>query len=60
MAMIPDLDLEQTTKAALPQGSRDIRGGVILLHPQESAPHALWDCEAAALQDFMLATQMGD
>jgi hypothetical protein len=49
MAMIPDLDLERTTKAALPQSLRDVGGGVILLCPQESAPHALRDCEAAAL-----------
>jgi hypothetical protein len=60
MAMIPDLDLERTTKAALPWGSRDVRGGVILLRPWESAPCALRDYEAVALQDFMPATQMGD
>ena len=33
MAMIPDLDLKRTTKAALPRGSRDVGGGVILLCP---------------------------
>jgi hypothetical protein len=60
MAMILDLDLEWTTKAALPQSLRDVRGGVILLRPRESASHALQVYKAAALQDFMLATQMGD
>jgi hypothetical protein len=60
VAMIPDLDLERTTKEALPRGSRDIGGGFILLRPREEAPHALRDCEAAALREFLPSTQMGD
>jgi hypothetical protein len=60
MAIIPDLDLERITKAALLRGLRDVGGGVILLCPQKSAPCALRDCEAVALRDFMPATQMGD
>jgi len=60
MAMIPDLDLERTTKEALPCSSRDVRGGFILLCSREAVPRALQDCEAAAMREFMPATQMGD
>jgi hypothetical protein len=60
VAMMPDLDLERTTKAALPHGSREVRGGFILLCPHEEVLHALWDCEAAALQEFFPSTRMGD
>jgi hypothetical protein len=58
--MMLDLDLERTTKAALPHGSREVGGGFILLRPREEAPHALWDCEAAALQEFFPSAQIGD
>jgi len=60
MAMIPDLDLEQTTKEALPRGSRDVGGGFVLLRPREEVPRALRDCEAAALREFLPTTQIGD
>ncbi len=60
MAMIPNLDLERTTKDTLLRGSRDVGGGFVLLRPREAVPHALWDCEAAALQESFLNTQMGD
>src|SRR6266851_7888151 len=60
MAMIPDLDLERTTKDTLPRGSRDIGGGFVLLRPHEAVPRALRDCEAAALQESFLNTQTGD
>jgi len=60
IAMIPDLDLERTTKEALPRSSRDVRGGFVLLRPRKEVPCALWDCEAAALQEFLPTTQIGD
>jgi len=60
VAMMPDLDLERTTKAALPCGSREVGGGFVLLRPCEKVLHALWDCEAVALQEFFPSTQMGD
>ena len=60
MAMMPDLDLERTTKEALPHSSRDVGGGYVLLCPREEAPHALRDCETAALQDFLPTTLIGD
>jgi hypothetical protein len=60
MAMIPDLDLERTTKEALPRGSRDVGGGFVLLRPREEVPRALRDCEAAALREFLPTTQIGD
>ena len=60
VAMMPDLDLERTTKAALPRGSREVGGGFILLRPREEAPRALRDCEAAALQEFFPSARIGD
>jgi len=60
VTMMLDLDLKRTTKAALPHGLREVRGGFILLHPGEEAPHALQDCEAAALQEFFPSAQMED
>jgi len=60
MAMMPDLDLERTTKEALPRSSRDVGGGYVLLRPREEAPRALRDCETAALQDFLPTTLIGD
>ena len=49
MAMMLDLDLERTTKAMLPHGSRDIGGGFILLHPREAALRTLQDCDTRFL-----------
>jgi hypothetical protein len=52
-AMIPDLDIDGPTKEHLPQGSRDLGGGFVLLHAREKHPHPLRECEAAALHDFL-------
>jgi len=60
VAMMLDLDLERTTKAALPRSSREVGGGFILLRPREEAPRALRDCEAVALQEFFPSARIGD
>jgi hypothetical protein len=52
-AMIPDLDLDRSTKGDLPRGSKDLGNSYVLLRAREAEPRPLRDCEADALQEFL-------
>jgi hypothetical protein len=52
-AMIPDLDVEGTTEEGLPQGSKDVGQGYVLLRAREEEARPLRDCEGKALCDFL-------
>jgi len=52
-AMIPDLDPDGSSNAALPHGSRDIGEGFVFLRAREDDPRPLRDCEAAALREYL-------
>jgi len=52
-AMVPDLDLDRTTKGDLPRGSKDLGNGFVLLRAREAEPRPLRDCEADALREFL-------
>jgi hypothetical protein len=51
--MIPDLDLDGSSNAALPHGSRDIGEGFVFLRACEDDPRPLRDCEVAALREYL-------
>src|SRR5712675_817866 len=50
--MIPELDPEGSLETHLPRGSKDLRGGFILLCAREPNPRPLRECEANALLRF--------
>ena len=52
-AMIPDLDLDRSTKGDLPRGSKDLGNSYVLLHAREAEPHPLRVCEADTLWEFL-------
>ena len=52
-AMVPDLDLDRTTKGDLPRSSKDLGNGFVLLRAREAEPRPLRDCEADALREFL-------
>ena len=51
--MILNLNVEGTTEEGLPQGSKDIEQGYVLLQAREEEAHPLWDCKGKALCDFL-------
>ena len=51
--MIPDLDPDGYSEAALPHGARDVGEGFIFLQAREDDPRPLRDCEAAALREYL-------
>jgi len=51
--MIPDLDPDGSSNAALPHGARDVGEGFIFLRAREDDPRPLRDCEAAALREYL-------
>jgi len=52
-AMIPELDTEGSIETHLPCGSKDLRGGFVLLCAWEPNPRPLRECEANTLLRFM-------
>ena len=52
-AMIPDLDAEGTTEECLPQGSKDVGQGYVLLRAREEEARPLRNCEGKALCEFL-------
>jgi hypothetical protein len=51
--MIPDLDLDRSTKGDLPRGSKDLGNSYVLLRAREAEPRPLRDCKADALREFL-------
>ena len=51
--MIPDLDPDGYSEAALPHGARDVGEGFIFLRAREDDPRPLHDCEVAALCEYL-------
>ena len=51
--IIPDLDPDGYSEAALSHGTRDVGEGFIFLRAREDDPRPLRDCEAAALRKYL-------
>ena len=55
-AIIPDLNVDGTTDTSLPQGSKDVGHGYILLRARQEEARPLWECKANALRKFLNIT----